>query len=282
MNTNLKAEFETITPETAADLLGRNIQNRPVSQKRVRQYMNDMISGRWEENGEAIKITADGRLADGQHRLKAVIQANRAMRLLVVRGLGSDAIPTLDTGKTRSAGDVLALTGLFPKGDATSTAQAARLLIRYEGGKEGTGTWLTAIDGGSQKLATTNQIVFDYCRAHLKELTDNQAWLKTTMNTSSMLTAGERLFFFTIFSRLDPAAAKEFMLQVFKGVGLPETGTMLFLNEYLRRVKMKAALHSASHTRHTVVKCWNSVRAGRDIKHAGNIQARNDDGIFAK
>lgn len=282
MNNYLKAEFETITPETAADLLTRNIQNRPLNQKRVRQYMNDMLAGRWEENGEAIKITKDGRLADGQHRLKAIIQASRAARILVVRGLDNAAIPTLDTGKTRSAGDVISLSGMFSKNEGAAVAMAARLLIRYEAGTVGASTWLTGDAGGHNRMTSTNAIVHAYAKAHLQEFTDNLAWLKKSMNTACMLSAGERLFFFTVFNRLDPEAAKTFMLQVFKGVGLPEKGTTLFLNEMLRFIKSKKSRQPASQTRHTIIKCWNIVRGGRDVKHRSSIYASAKDGIFAK
>lgn len=70
----VRGEVETITPELAADLLSRNMKNRPVSQQRVRKYMAAMVAGKWLLNGEAIKISIDGRLIDGQHRLKAIIQ----------------------------------------------------------------------------------------------------------------------------------------------------------------------------------------------------------------
>lgn len=274
----IRAEVETITPELAADLLSRNMQNRPISQQRVRKYMAAMLAGKWLCNGEAIKISIDGKLLDGQHRLTSIIQANRAIKMMVVRGLNNDVIPTLDTGKVRTAGDVLAITGGVNPTEARVLAGAVRTLILYEKADN----WLAGSGGGNQHL-NDNFDVDAYVRSHSQELTNNLQWLTDNMpKRCAVLTTSDRLFFFTVFNRLDPEYAKDFALQIFKGVGLPDTGTACFLREYLTRAKSKLITANAGRQRHTVIKCWNSLRAGRNIVHAGNIAPRNEDGIHAK
>ncbi len=274
----VRGEVETITPELAADLLSRNMKNRPVSQQRVRKYMAAMVAGKWLLNGEAIKISIDGRLIDGQHRLKAIIQANRTVRMMVVRGLSNDVIPTLDTGKVRTAGDVLAISGGVSSTEARVLAGAVRTLILYEKSDN----WLAG-SGGSNQYLNDNSDVDAYVKTHAQELNENLQWLLDNMpKQNAVLTSSDRLFFYTIFARIDQNFAKDFALQIFKGVGLPETGTAYFLREYLTRAKAKLIAASTGRQRHTIIKCWNSMRAGRDIKHNGNIAPRQEDAIHAK
>ncbi|KAF7277615.1 hypothetical protein GWI33_002970, partial [Rhynchophorus ferrugineus] len=83
----IAAQVETITPDLARQYLAFNTHNRNVRSYRVKGYAADMRDGRWTLNGEAIKFSADGTLLDGQHRLQAVIEADVAVQMLVVRGV---------------------------------------------------------------------------------------------------------------------------------------------------------------------------------------------------
>lgn len=103
--------IETITPTLAAQYLTRNSMNRPVSAMVVKSLAGAIKRGEWKLNGESIKFSADGRLLDGQHRLNAIIHSGMAAQTAVVRGIDSDAFDTLDQGRKRTAGDVLAIAG---------------------------------------------------------------------------------------------------------------------------------------------------------------------------
>jgi len=93
----------------------------------VKEYVSAMIEGEWLYNGEAIKFDRDGRLVDGQHRLEAVVKANKPIAFLVIRGLDPEVFKTIDTGKKRSAGDVLAIKGVK---NPNAVGAAMRLLHR--------------------------------------------------------------------------------------------------------------------------------------------------------
>lgn len=98
MSTNgLSAKIVTITPKLALQLLGRNTHNRSVVQARVDQYATDMRKGDWQVNGEAIKISSDGQILDGQHRLMAVLEADTSIESLLITGLPPAAQETMDT-----------------------------------------------------------------------------------------------------------------------------------------------------------------------------------------
>jgi hypothetical protein len=77
---DVQARLISVTPELAAKWLELNDHNRGVVTARVDQYAADMRRGEWRVNGEAIKISADGKILDGQHRLLAVLEADVAIR----------------------------------------------------------------------------------------------------------------------------------------------------------------------------------------------------------
>jgi hypothetical protein len=96
-----------ITPAVAVALLERNVANRAIARHRVARFAADIAAGAWEVNNNGLGIGADGQLYDGQHRLHAVILANRPAKMLIVRGLSPEARATIDQGRPRSVGDNL-------------------------------------------------------------------------------------------------------------------------------------------------------------------------------
>src|ERR1700753_330097 len=100
-----------ITPEIARAWLETNIHNRPVNETVIARYVEAMKSGQWERNGETIKFANTGALLDGQHRLKAVLQSGVTIETYVVFNLPPQVFDTIDTGRNRSIGDLLALDG---------------------------------------------------------------------------------------------------------------------------------------------------------------------------
>jgi len=102
----------TITPQEAVEILDtKNFGNRPISAFTVKRYAQEMKAGRWKCNGESVIFGASGRLIDGQHRLKACVEANVSFETVVVKGADDGAFDTIDDGKVRSLGDVLGIKG---------------------------------------------------------------------------------------------------------------------------------------------------------------------------
>ncbi|MEH7879332.1 hypothetical protein V7799_17715 [Rhizobium laguerreae] len=69
--TALKVKAVMVTPEMAENILAARGPNRNVSASVINKYARDMLAGRWQLNGQTIKISKDGQLLDGQHRLEA-------------------------------------------------------------------------------------------------------------------------------------------------------------------------------------------------------------------
>lgn len=118
-----------VTPEMAGRWLGKNHHNRNVKANVVRAYARDMVAGNWQITGEAVKFATTGELIDGQHRLHAIIAADVAVMIFVVRGLSTAAQDVMDTGSKRAASDMLHLNG---HKNATIIAAAARFVLHLE------------------------------------------------------------------------------------------------------------------------------------------------------
>jgi hypothetical protein len=119
----------TVTPRMAKKWLLKNDSNRPLSQQRVEYYAEMMRRGIWELNGDTIRFAEDGSLIDGQHRLAACILSNTSFTTYVVTDLPKSAFDTIDQGKSRSHGDVLAAAG---EKHYTTVAAALSILLRLK------------------------------------------------------------------------------------------------------------------------------------------------------
>lgn len=83
----LSVEVELIEPEQAAKYLQHNAKHRPIKQKKVEEYVEQMKADQWKLNGKVIVFDWNGRLLGGQHRLSACAQSGVPFLTLVVRGV---------------------------------------------------------------------------------------------------------------------------------------------------------------------------------------------------
>lgn len=111
-NQQLTSQVVLVTPLLAKKWLSEGIDNnRKPADRKINHYAQMMINGEWKLS-DAIKFTIDGKLADGQHRLRAVIKANMAIPFLVVTGYKEESIRTFDRGIGRSLSHIAQIDGL--------------------------------------------------------------------------------------------------------------------------------------------------------------------------
>ena len=125
----MRSRVQTITPERASQCLAANTTNRPVSKAVVRSFAQAMRRGEWMVTHQGIAFDTRGVLVDGQHRLAAIIEADRPVELTVFTEVGEGTFDVLDTGKRRSAADVLAIEG---EKSSTMLAAMVRTVWLYE------------------------------------------------------------------------------------------------------------------------------------------------------
>ena len=94
-----------VSPNLASEWLKKNKKNRLISQRLVNQYAADMDSGKWSLTHQSIAFHENGDLADGQHRLSAVIKAGKPVTMMVAFGIKGSAVMDIDSHRARSKAD---------------------------------------------------------------------------------------------------------------------------------------------------------------------------------
>ncbi len=92
------AEFVTITPEIAKSWIELTAyvgrlglpEFRDLNLKKVEHYADKMRKGEWYLRNYSIGLLKNGAVADGQHRLNAIIQSGVTVTMLVVKNLDKD------------------------------------------------------------------------------------------------------------------------------------------------------------------------------------------------
>lgn len=94
-----------ITPELASALLLHNKNNRNLRPMLVRQYAEDMRQGNFHMTHQGIAFYENGDLADGQHRLHAIVESGVSVWLQVT--IGEKVTGHIDIGAKRTELDAL-------------------------------------------------------------------------------------------------------------------------------------------------------------------------------
>ena len=104
--------IERVTPAMAKRFLETSEGNRPISPASVESYADMMERGEWKVNGIPIIFDKNGHLIDGHHRLEALIKADVSVEMTITRGVEADVFTTIDCGRHRNLGQLLAMNGV--------------------------------------------------------------------------------------------------------------------------------------------------------------------------
>ena len=105
-------QTETVTPAMAQEWLESNTRNRNLSRRKVKLYADDMKKKRWSLHHQGIAFYENGELADGQHRLEAIIDSGENVAMVVVRNLPKGSGADIDRHRTRGEADAIRIGGL--------------------------------------------------------------------------------------------------------------------------------------------------------------------------
>lgn len=106
----LVATIEIITPEKAKEYLLTQESNRDINDRRVADYVGRMDRGEWIL-GQPITFDGNGRLIDGQHRLKAIMRHGEPVVFAVMRGMPSESKSVFDIGQRRTTAQIAKFLG---------------------------------------------------------------------------------------------------------------------------------------------------------------------------
>src|SRR4051794_1259299 len=108
----MQVTVEKIGPKKAEQWINANKTNRSLRAGVVEQYAGDMRNGNWTQCTAPIAFYEDGDLADGQHRLYAIVESDTTQTFSVARGLERRDGLNIDTGLVRSVVDNARISGL--------------------------------------------------------------------------------------------------------------------------------------------------------------------------
>lgn len=245
------ATVTEVTPDLARVWLRSNTHNRRLRKRAVTDYARDMAAGNWTLNGEALKFSTDGTVLDGQHRLRAVIEADTPVQMLVVVGLPLEAQETMDTGRKRTTADVMGLRG-------ETNAQVLAAVLRR--------VW--AWDNGDTRFAGNYAATNKECARLLAERPEIRRSAEIATRTRNAFPHIPQSVLGTahhLFSRHDLDETTWFFQRLADGAELPLGHPVLALrarvtSERLDSVRMSEARHMAY-----LIRTWNAVRDGRSL-----------------
>lgn len=245
---------ETITVKKAMDYIKRNINNRPLSRQWVEELSEIIKAGEFKLNGDAIRFNSNGDLIDGQHRLHACILAGMPIETYVVRGLEHAAFDTIDQGKKRSSGDILARQG---EKNCRMLAAAVKAVYEIE-----------------NNYVVTHKRAFRPSLLHatlascddIRQVVSDCLHAMKVNKVRSLINPGTACALMYLTRKSNRQLADSFWARVFGGEGLTKS-----MPEYLLRQRLtENTLSIARLPRDTVValviKAWNAVKTGQSIK----------------
>ena len=242
----MEVAIETITPETAREMLENNPGNRKLRPHKVRDYSEDMKGGRWTQNGDTILFNGNS-LLDGQHRLAAIVRSETSQEMLVVRGLPKEVQSTVDMGMLLTKSDVLEIAG------------------------EKNVNRLGALLGFLWGHFTPNQTCYHGKLPNNRTMEALERWPDARsvpgMVPRTKLCA-QRIMdgCFYLFRQMDPEMAKDYIMALIEGVGLNHGHPALTVRNRLMESRTVESKKMSNHDKVIlIIKGWNAFRKGRQV-----------------
>jgi|3_EtaG_2_1085321.scaffolds.fasta_scaffold30377_2 hypothetical protein len=244
-----------VTPKLAEKWLGKNTHNRRVRARYVQDLARDMTAGKWVFNGDSIRFAKDGALMDGQHRLMAIVESGVTVKCHVVYGLDYAVMPSIDTGRVRTAADMFKLNG-ERHCNILSAATGIMFIVENHGmaalGDKSSGGTRYELEGilnaFPEARDSLGQVVGPY--ASLKDLAPQSSWVA--------------LHYY--LSKKDPSDTELFFEQVATGDGVRSNEPIYHLRNRLINFKIKRIKLTRKEFFGLAVKTWNYFRKGKICK----------------
>lgn len=250
----MKIERTFISPSIAKKMLEKNTNNRHVKLELVRRYKTDMLEGRWmEDTGELIKMGKSGIVLDGQHRLIALVEANKGFYFHVGSQIDDAVMPMLDTGATRTASDVYSMKKIL-------YASELPAIVNF---------YCSLTNGHiyrDNRNKLTNQESLDFV------LSKRVFWENVGTKSSVWYSAFSRILsktmiggFYSFFYDISPKDAENFFVELCTGINVTND-TIRVLRKKLNDDKISTKKITMTHKIVFIIKSWNAYRKGVELR----------------
>lgn len=251
----------TITPEMAEAWLAKNNpNNRVVVKTHVASMAAEIEAGKFQLTHQPIAFAPDGSLADGQHRLHAIVLAKKPVRMVVAH-YASNPPAGMDRGKQRTWADELVLSGRVQKSVsgrvAASCAAIGNALRGYY---------------SYPSRSKLNELYASYGR-------DVEAVLPHFGRRMSGLIVGAFAYAYPVA----PQQVEAFATKMTTKIGFQEGDPEYLLNKYLEHSFSAKSLENKNEHRAAFDKVLRCIQAKIEGEHLGKLQAgRGDESVVRR
>ena len=245
MTTDVTVERVHLTSEEAAEWLQRHEgPNRRIAEGRTLQYQSDMENGRWHFDAMPIRISNEGKLLDGQHRLTALANClpPQKVEFLVIRGLDPDSQLVMDQGGTRTAGQQLGIRGVK---DANVVASMSKSYLDWKNSR---------LFSSSQRAGTTKPEAVEWALEHQDLI---HKVFETDFRKVDAPTSVVGAFALATI-QFAPNRTREFLSALAQGAGLEDGSPILALDRRLRNIRRTRVKVSHREYLAYFIRSWNA------------------------
>lgn len=251
----LKITSKKMTPVEAKKLLDKNIGNRKLSSKWIQFYYQQMVQGDWLLTGDTIKIAEDGTLLDGQHRLSAIVKYNKPIDVVIAENVDKAAFQVLDTGKNRSAGEIIGIKGFK---NPQKLAAAVRYILLFKSG-------YFSNDYGAGKKSTANNTQILAFVENTKEIHEVIEYTAGIFKKFRFMPQSSLAMLYYVLSKKDQTRVDIFFDKYATGIELAESSPIRVLRErLLKDISNKSKLKGRDKVA-LFIYAWNAFRQGKRV-----------------
>lgn len=246
-------EIITITPDVAEQWLRNNTRNRKVREEHVENLADKIRTGEFKFNGDAIRLSRDNVLLDGQHRLLAVKRSGISIRQVVVRGLDDETQVTMDRQNRRTLGHHLDIMGESNSKTLTATLNMAWQWdhgVRWRIGTNGAGV-------------PSYEQSYEYLLAHPGIRVSVE--VTKSLRSKKIMRESTGALLHWVFSRLDAGAAEEFFERLISGAHVDDGDPVWALRERSKDLRADK-LENPQTIVPLACKAWNLYCLGKSVK----------------
>lgn len=245
--------IETVSPDDATKILEHNDGNRTLSERNMNFLLSEMRRGNWKTTGHTIKISRTGRLLDGQHTLQALVKYGKPLELCVARGLDESIFEVLDTGKNRTAADVLKISGYE---NAIALSGVVKAILNYNSGS-------LNVNGGKVGSASNTQVrKFVETNTLIHEI---PVYAHTITKRFKAIPPAQIGMLYWVLSKKNQDKADVFFEKYSSGIDLSEKSPIRILRERLMKDMINKSKLKNRDKMALFIKAWNHYIQGQYV-----------------